>query len=264
VRELLIAFRRFFEICRSQNFKLHALNCDLFCKEAEWCGRKISKEGIKFNPKHLSGLIVASSPTNGAELQQFLCASNWMRTAIPKYAELSDPLLRLSRQCQDDIGSSKQKLALYRLCKLWDAAVEMQFVQLRDAIVKKVTLSHPDSAQALCLHTDASQEFYAAVLTTMPVEDLEKHVDEQRHEPLAFVSGLFVISSCNWSVPGKEAFAIVAAMTKLRYLTLVRKVHVHTDHRNLVYIFDPRSTNPSELCRVKAQPLGSGTVRIRL
>jgi RNase H-like domain found in reverse transcriptase len=79
----------------------------------------------------------------------------------------------------------------------------------------------------------------------MPVEDLEKHVDEQRHEPLAFISGRFVRSSYNWSVPEKESFAIVAAMTRLRYLTLVRKVHVHTDHRNLVYIFDPRSTNPN-------------------
>jgi hypothetical protein len=108
-----------------------------------------SIEGTKFNPNHLSGLIDASSPTNAAELQQFLCPSNWMRTAIPRYAELADPLLRLLRQCQDDVGSSKQKLRLYRLSKLWDAAVEMQFVQLRDAIVKRVNLSHPDSAQAL-------------------------------------------------------------------------------------------------------------------
>jgi hypothetical protein len=214
VRELLITLRRFFEICRSQNFKLRAVKCDLFCKEAEWCGRKISKEGIKFKPKNLSGLIDAASPTNAPELQQFLCASNWMRTDIPRYADLSDPLLRLSRQCQDDVGSSKQKLRLYRLSKLSDAAMEMHFVQLRDAIVKRVTLSHPDSAQALCLYTDASQEFYATVLTQMPVEDLEKHTDEQRHEPLAFISGQFVRSSYNWSVPDKEAFEIVAAKTR--------------------------------------------------
>jgi RNase H-like domain found in reverse transcriptase len=62
-----------------------------------------------------------------------------------------------------------------------------------------------------CLHTDAPQEFYAAVLTKMPVEDLEKHIDEERHERLAFISGRFVRSSYNWSVPEKEAFTIVAA-----------------------------------------------------
>jgi RNase H-like domain found in reverse transcriptase len=188
------------------------VKCHLLCKEAEWYGRKISKEGIKFKPKQLSGLTDAASPTNAAELQQFLCASNWMRH-IPRYAELADPLLRLSRQCQDDVGSSKQKLRLYRLSKLSDAAMEMQFVQLRDAIVKRVTLSHPDSAQALCLYTDASQELYATVLTQMPVEDMEKHTEEQRHESLAFISGQFVTSSYNWSVPEKEAFEIVAAKT---------------------------------------------------
>jgi hypothetical protein len=64
------------------------------------------------------------------------------------------------------------------------------------------------------LHTDASQEFYGAVLTQMPVEDLESHTDEQRHEPLAFISGRFVRSSYNWPVHEKEAFAIVAAMTR--------------------------------------------------
>jgi hypothetical protein len=74
-------------------------------------------------------------------------------------------LLRLLRQCEGDVGSSQQKLRLYRLSKLWDAAMEMQFVRLRDAIVKRVTLSHPDIAQALCFHNDASQEIYAAVLT---------------------------------------------------------------------------------------------------
>jgi RNase H-like domain found in reverse transcriptase len=161
---------------------------------------------------------------------------------------------------EDDLGSSKQRLILYRLSKLWDAAMELQFVQLRDSIVKGVTLSHPDNAQALCLHIDASQEFYAAVLTQMPVEDLESHTDEQRHEPLAFISGRFVRSSCNWSVPENEAFAIVAAMTRLRYLTLVRKLHVHTDRRNLVHIFDPRSTNPHVANYVVSTLSGSGVV----
>jgi RNase H-like domain found in reverse transcriptase/Integrase zinc binding domain len=79
----------------------------------------------------------------------------------------------------------------------------------------------------------------------MPQEDLEKNADEQRHEPLAFISGRFVQAMYNWSVPEKEAFAIVAAMTRLRYLTVMRTVHVYTDHRNLMSIYDPNSSNPS-------------------
>jgi hypothetical protein len=34
-------------------------------------------------------------------------------------------------------------------------------------------------------------------------------------------------------------------MTRLRYLTIMRTVHVHTDHRNLTFIYDPKSSNPN-------------------
>jgi RNase H-like domain found in reverse transcriptase len=86
------------------------------------------------------------------------------------------------------------------------------------------------------MDTDASQDYYAAVLTKMPQEVLEKNADEQRLEPLAFISGRFVKDMYNWSVPEKEPFAIAAAMTRLRYLTIMRTVHVHTHHRNLTFI----------------------------
>jgi RNase H-like domain found in reverse transcriptase len=49
----------------------------------------------------------------------------------------------------------------------------------------------------------------------------------------------------HWSVPEKEAFAIVAGMTRLRYLTVMRTVNVHKDHRNLTFIYDPESSNPN-------------------
>jgi hypothetical protein len=214
---LLGVLRQFFEICRKKGFKLHAVKCDLFGTKAEWCGRTISQEGIKFNPKSLSGLVDMERPQIAADLQQFLCGSNWLRTSVPNYAQLADPLLQMLRRCQDAVGKTKTRLRSYGLSQLWGSDADRQFKDLRSAIVERVTLSHPDHGKALCMHTDASQDYYAAVLTQMPHEDLEKNADEQRHEPLAFISGRFVKAIYNWSVPEKEAFAIVAAMTKIRY-----------------------------------------------
>jgi hypothetical protein len=37
----------------------------------------------------------------------------------------------------------------------------------------------------------------------------------------------------------------VAGMTRLRYLTVMRTVNVHKDHRNLTFIYDPESSNPN-------------------
>jgi RNase H-like domain found in reverse transcriptase len=66
----------------------------------------------------------------------------------------------------------------------------------------------------------------------MPLKDLEMHTHEQRHESFAFISRRFVRSSYKWSVTEKKAFAILAAMARLRYLNLVCTVHVHRDHWN--------------------------------
>jgi RNase H-like domain found in reverse transcriptase len=184
-------------------------------------------------------------PQTAADLQQFLCGSNWLRTAVPNYAQLADPLLQLLRRCQDAVGKTKTRPRSYGLSQLWWSDADRQFKDLWSAIVERVTLSHPDLGQALCMHTDVSQEYYAAALTQMPQEDLEMNADEQRHEPLVLISGRFVKAMYNWSVPEKEAFAIVAAMTRLRYLTIMRTVHVHTDHRNLTFIYDPKSSNPN-------------------
>ena len=41
------------------------------------------------------------------------------------------------------------------------------------------------------------------------------------------------------SVPKKEGFAIVEAMTKLDYLTMGRLVYISTYHANLLQLYDP-------------------------
>ena len=62
--------------------KLHAKKCHFFLKKVVWCGRQISVDGITFDPRNLSGLLYMQPPTNGAELQQFVCAAGWMRQCI--------------------------------------------------------------------------------------------------------------------------------------------------------------------------------------
>jgi RNase H-like domain found in reverse transcriptase len=139
------------------------------------------------------------------------------------------------------------------LSTVWGDTLERDFQNLRKAIVDRVTLSHPDPIKSLVLHTDASQEYFAGILTQIPEEDLDKEADDKRHEPLAFVSGRFSGPSLNWSVPEKEAYAILFGMTRLRYLTLVNTVNVFTDHKNLVYIHDPTSTNPQMASDIVSQ-----------
>ena len=59
-----------------------------------------------------------------------------------------------------------------------------------------------------------------------------------RHEPLAFLSGSFRANQLGWSTIEKESFAIVYAMERLKHITLTALVYIHTDHRNIKFIFN--------------------------
>jgi hypothetical protein len=74
----------------------------------------------------------------------------------------------------------------------------------------------------------------------MPKGDLDLDVLVQRHEPLAFLRGTFNRSQKHWSVIEKEAIPIVQAVERLRHLLLRDEgFRLFTDHRNLIYVFDP-------------------------
>ena len=61
---------------------------------------------------------------------------------------------------------------------------------------------------------------------------------------MCFLSSAFKGSSKNWSVPEKEGFAIVEAISRVDYLVMRREVSIYTDHANIVQLYDPYGRNP--------------------
>ncbi len=78
--------------------------CHLFLREAKWCGRLISANGISAQPEKIEALVAMQIPKTAADLQQFLCAMNWLRTCLPDFvrvaAVLSDLLEIALRKTQ--------------------------------------------------------------------------------------------------------------------------------------------------------------------
>jgi RNase H-like domain found in reverse transcriptase/Integrase zinc binding domain len=63
---------------------------------------------------------------------------------------------------------------------------------------------------------------------------------EQRHEPLAFLSGSFTGAMSRWSIIEKEAYAIIASCDRLDWLLQSADgFSLFTDHYNLLYVFNP-------------------------
>lgn len=64
---------------------------------------------------------------------------------------------------------------------------------------------------------------------------LDKPVEEQIHEPLAFIGSAFAGAERNWSTYEKEAFDIFKVFGRIDYMLLGKQpVHVFTDFRFLL------------------------------
>ncbi|ETV71271.1 hypothetical protein H257_13409 [Aphanomyces astaci] len=118
------------------------------------------------------------------------------------------------------------------------------FNDVKHALAHVVPLWHTREDMTVCVFTDASDLFWGAVATEVPPANLDLPLEDQRHQPLAFISGSFSGASARWPIVEKEAYAVVESCKRLDYL-VVRPggFRLFTDHRNLVYIFNPSGSN---------------------
>ncbi|KAH9184507.1 hypothetical protein AeNC1_013517, partial [Aphanomyces euteiches] len=191
--DLMDLLKRVLAICQAYGLKLHPKKCAFYTTKTIWCGKEVSAEGVAHAPARVQGLCELEPPQTAAELQQFLCATNWMRANIPEYSALVALLTKLL-----DIGAkvaaSRKKTALARVSLSsigWCEDHVECFESVKTTLQRMVPLAHPDPDKMVCMYTDASDGLWGAIATQVPLDDLELVASEQRHEPLAFLSGAF-------------------------------------------------------------------------
>ena len=232
------------QVCRDRNIKLSAEKCVLFTKEAEWCGRIISHEGIRYNPKKLQGLIDLQFPRTAKDLMEFVYAFGWMRSHIPDFAKLVEPLNEVITLAFDTVKAPtrrKNHVKNVLLTKLGWSEEQINCVKAcKNELMRMMAMNFPDPRQALCLFTDASLTHWGGIITQVPPEDMSLPFAEQRHSPLGCVSGAFRESSRHWPIIEKEAYAIVETISRFHYLTAQPQgFYIFCDHANLIYLFSP-------------------------
>ena len=248
-KHLLHILRRFFEICRSRNLIVSLLKSDFFLTEATWCGRIIDANGVRFNPSNLSGLKNCEFPRNAGELCEYVHGVSWISTSIPRFAQRAAPLRELLETAYEKAGGSRKKksIAKFNLKDLgWSEEHENAFNDLQDQLQEATRLAHRNPDMTLCVHTDASDKHWAVCATQCDASELSKPIMDQEHQPLAFLSGTFSEREEHWSTYEREAFAVIQAFRKLDYLLACDPTtRVFTDHRNLLFTFNPVAMEPS-------------------
>ncbi|GMF27140.1 unnamed protein product [Phytophthora fragariaefolia] len=155
---------------------------------------------------------------NARELQQFLCAINWMRDSTNDFARQVEPLQR--RLDAAFVNTKRTKRAAASISIDLEDAECQAFDQVKDALANAATLEFPDGQVTTRLFTDVSDVGYAIIVTQVANFDSNKPATEQQLRLVHCARGTFTGSQLNWTVIEKGAFPIAVACDKLDYLLL--------------------------------------------
>lgn len=196
----LYTVRMLLEFYKSFNLKIHQAKCVLSLRSIRWGGRVILSEGIRFDPRCISGIHSMESPTTGAHLQQISCALQWMCQAILDFLTIIRSLSEFLEQDYEEAGK-RTKFAVGRiiLANLGSGMTqENAFWRCKTALEHQVTFAHPDDSICLCVYTDASDLTWSGIVTQVSPADILKDHVYQRHQPLVIPSDRFPGRQLSW------------------------------------------------------------------
>jgi RNase H-like domain found in reverse transcriptase len=195
----------------------------------------------------MEALQTMQEPQNGTDLVQYIAAVNWMRSAISNYSKRVAPLqAALAKVFEGKSRRTMKAAAAVSLLHLWGSEEQAAVKDLQAAIMESMTLAFSDPNKKICVLTDASDRFYAGLVTQIDEEQLNLRMEEQDHQPLAFLAGEFKGAQLRWTVPEKECIAIVDTVTKVDYLLLGHdEFSILSAHLSLTYIYNTLSAGPT-------------------
>ncbi|RAW23187.1 hypothetical protein PC110_g20377 [Phytophthora cactorum] len=141
-------------------------------------------------------------PTTAGQLQQLICAANWMRESIIDYARAVEPLqLRLDDALKKTKRTKRVAAGIsHELTKEeWDA-----FDHVKILLATSATLALPNVATTTCVFSDASDTGFSVIVTQVTDFDPKIKITEQAHKLLTRVSGTFRGAQPNWTVIEKK------------------------------------------------------------
>jgi len=238
VAEFVQVLGKFFALVAEARLKLNMANSKLFTVEVLWCGRLISGSGIRHDPTRVSALSTLPLPATVADLQYFICATNWLQDSLPDYSRMIAPLqAKLAAEKKRIGGRNRNALAV---ATTWTEADQAAYQAMLSLVRNSALMASPDPNAELLVFTDASLSGYSIIVTQVVHWDPTLPVAKQHHERIICKGGTFKHNELNWTIVEKEAYPIVKACHDLEYL-LHRPIGfcLYCDHANLIHIFAP-------------------------
>ena len=203
----------------SAGLTLKHKKCHFGKTEVELLGYTVSAQGIAPQRQKTEVINKIPRPTTVKEIRSFLGMTGYYRQCIPRYAEIAEPLVALTK-----------KGARFS----WNDNCEVSFHQLKEELCSSHVMAHPDPGRSYIVHTDACDYAVGAILTQ------EKGGIDR---PIQYVSKKLTETQKRWAPVMKEAYAIVYALKKLRPYLQGADFVIYTDHKPLKSLFSSEMKN---------------------
>ena len=175
-------------------------------------------------PEKLESIRKMPAPRMAKEVKQFLGLIGYYRKFVPRFANISRPLTKLTR---------------HNVTFEWTDQCAKAFNHLCELLMDYPILRYPNPTQGYILYTDASRIGWSGVLT-------QEHLDDKgkaKNHPICYVSGQFRGSPLNWAALTKEAYAIYMSVWRLSFYVMDAKVTIRSNHLPLKKFLNKHTMN---------------------
>ena len=204
--------------------KMKCEKYSFFKKHIQYLGHLVSEKGFEPLLEKLESIHKMPAPRTAKEVKQFLRLIGYYRKFVPRFADISRPLTKLTH---------------HNVVFEWTDQCAKAFNHLRELLMEYPILRYPNPAQGYILYTDASRIGWSGVLT-------QEHIDEKgkvKNHPICYVSGQFRGSQLNWAALTKEAYVIYMSVQRLSFYWKDAEVTIRSNHLPLKKFLNKQTMN---------------------
>jgi hypothetical protein len=139
---------------RGAGLKVNAAKSFFCTHKIEYLGYKLTREGIKPQPKKVEVILALNPPHNVKELWHFLFMVQYYHDMWAKRSEMLAPLSDLVGECRETKTTRQNKVK--KKPWHWDSIHQIAFDNVKSTIAKEVVLAYPCFLKPFEIYTNAS------------------------------------------------------------------------------------------------------------
>lgn len=250
--EHLNHLRQIFELFRSKRVSLSPTKSFIGYPSVTLLGQRVDGLGMSTSQEKIQAITNLRFPETLRDLEIFLGLTGWLRSSIPRYAQLANPLQERKTMLTKGLGKGSgpaRKRSAVRVVFYAPTQEELEaFSKLQAAFSSPTFLAHYDSTRPLFIDLDASKAWgFAAIIYHLKHDRVpDTKVTRTDVQPIMFLSRCLNNAERNYWPTELEVAGIVWVVKKVRHMIESNQkppVIIYTDHSAAVPISKQTTLN---------------------